>query len=74
MLFTEVRDFADDLRRLFEDLERSRGPACAAGEYRPAIDVSVDADSVQITVDLPGVPAEAVRVLIKHDMVLIAGE
>jgi HSP20 family protein len=74
MLFTEVRDFADDVRQLFEDLERSHGSASAAGEYRPPIDVSIEPDAVRITVDLPGVPADAIRVLIKHDMVLIAGD
>lgn len=69
---SEVGDFADEVRRIFREL--GQGTGVMVGECSPAIDVYETDDSVQITVDLPGVEAAAVRVAIKGGTVLIAGE
>jgi HSP20 family protein len=69
---SEVGEFADDVRRIFQEL--GRGTASMVGECSPAIDVYETDDAVEIAVDLPGVDAAAVRVAIKGGAVLIAGE
>jgi HSP20 family protein len=73
-LFREARDLADDVRRVFEELERQSASGGVSGECVPAVDVVETSDAIEIVVDLPGVHAEAVRILIKANLVLIAGE
>ena len=74
VLPTEVGEFADEVRRIFEELGRTFGRDALAGECSPALDVFESDDAVEVTVDLPGVDASAVRVVIKGDAVLIVGE
>jgi HSP20 family protein len=71
---SEIGDFSDEVRRVFLELGRVFGVDALAGECSPAIDVYETDDSVEITVDLPGVDASAVRVMSKGDAILIAGE
>ena len=71
---SEVGDFAEEVRRIFLELGRSFGPESLAGECAPPLDVFETDDAVQIAADLPGVEAAAVRVVLKGDGVLIAGE
>lgn len=69
----EVADFAEELRRIFRDLDRITG-GLPPGECSPQLDVRETEDQVEIIVDLPGVEAEAIRVVAKGPLVLIAGE
>jgi len=71
---SEIGDFSDDVRRLFQELGRAFGGESLAGECSPAIDVFETDDALEIAVDLPGVDPVAVRVLGKGDSILIAGE
>ncbi len=71
---SEVGDFADEVRRVFLELGRTFGAESLAGECSPAIDVFETDDTLEIAVDLPGVDPAAVRVLMKGDALLIAGE
>jgi HSP20 family protein len=71
---SEVGDFADEVRRVFLELGRVFGAESLAGECSPAVDVYETDDTLNITVDLPGVDATAVRIVCKGDSVLIAGE
>ena len=73
-LFREARDLADDVRRVFEELERQSVSRGVSGECVPAIDVLETPDAIEIVLDLPGVRADAVRILIKGSVVLIVGE
>ncbi len=72
---TEVRDLADEVRRLFDDLDRARplDRRLPPGVYSPTLDAVESDDTVEILVDLPGVGTEDVRVLIKGGVVVIAG-
>jgi HSP20 family protein len=73
---TEAPEIADDVRDLFEDLA-SRLPGehrAYSGECRPALDVLETDEAVEIVVDVAGVPAEAIRVLFRGGVVVIAGE
>jgi HSP20 family protein len=73
---TESRELVDDLRQVFADLASTLPPDQRAysGEYHPALDVVETASAVEIVVDVAGVPAEAVRVLFRGDVLLVAGE
>jgi HSP20 family protein len=70
-IFLEQRELGEDLRRLFEWLDEGRGGPLA--ECVPPLDVFETADTVEIVVDLPGVPADAIRVAWSRGVVVIAG-
>lgn len=73
---SESRELVDDLRQVFADLAETLPPEQRAhsGEYHPALDVVETASAVEILVDVAGVTAEAVRVLFKGDVLIVAGE
>src|SRR5437899_12878509 len=71
---SEIGDFADEVRQVFLELGRTFGPESLAGECAPATDVFETDEALEVAVDLPGVPPGAVRVLIKGNSLLIAGE
>jgi HSP20 family protein len=71
---SEVGDFADEVRRAFLELGRVFGVESLAGECAPPIDIYETDTALEITVDLPGVAADAVRVMSKGDTILIVGE
>ncbi len=69
----DVGDLADDVRRLFAELDATpHGPV--SGECAPPLDVLETDDNVQITMDLPGVPIASVRILMKAAVIVIVGE
>jgi HSP20 family protein len=72
----EVSDLSDDLRRIFQELDRQGGrpTTAAAGQCNPPLDVLETDETVEIVVDLPGVAPSSVRVLLKSGTVLVAGE
>lgn len=72
--FHEAQELAEDLRRLFDELESRITARHVSGECVPALDVVETPGAIEVTVDLPGVSPEQVRVLIKAGTVLIAGE
>jgi HSP20 family protein len=69
-----VRDFADEVRRIFQELGRALGTDVLAGECTPPLDVYETEQAVEITMDLPGVAPAALRIVVKGSTVLIAGE
>jgi HSP20 family protein len=73
---TESRELVDDLRQVFADLAASLPPDQRAhsGEYHPSLDVVETSTAVEIVVDVAGVSREAVRVLFRGDVLLVAGE
>jgi HSP20 family protein len=74
VLPSEVGEFSEEVRRVFLELGRAYGPDSLTGECSPAVDVYETDEHLEIVVDLPGVDAQAVRVVIKGSAVLIAGE
>lgn len=74
VLNPDAGDFTDEIRQAFLELGRTFGPDALVGECLPPLDVFETDDAVEVTVDLPGVDPDAVRVLIKHDAVLVVGE
>ena len=64
------------MRELFEDLA-SRLPheqRAFSGECHPTIDVLETDEAVEVVVDVSGIPADAMRVLFRAGVLLIAGE
>jgi HSP20 family protein len=71
---SEIGEFADEVRRIFAELGRAFGDESLAGECSPSVDVYETDEALEIVVDLPGVPAEGVRLVARGDSVLIIGE
>jgi HSP20 family protein len=72
-IFLEAREFGDEARRLLERLETAHRIAGAAAECSPALDVIETAATVEILMDLPGVPSEAIEVVLSRGTLVIAG-
>jgi HSP20 family protein len=70
----DALDLADDARRLLQELDRDvPGASTLTAECRPTIDVLETADALEIVVDVPGVPAESLRVAIRRETLLVVG-
>jgi HSP20 family protein len=72
----EVSDLAEDVREIFEELATTLRTEQRAysGECHPAVDVFETDAAVEIVMDVSGISAEAVRVVFRSGVVLIAGE
>ena len=72
----EVSELADDVREIFNELAGTlpNDQRAYKGEYHPALDVLETDAAVEILVDVSGIGADAVRVLFRAGVVLIAGE
>lgn len=72
----DTDDFATDVQRLFDDLDRTTPPrgGASAGGVIPALDVIETATTIDIVIDLPGVAATAVRAVFSHGVLIIAGD
>ena len=66
-VYVERRELPDDLRRLLD-------AGAAAVEYTPPIDVIETETSIQILLDLPGVPAAQIDIVFSRNVLLIAGD
>ena len=64
------------MQRLLDDLTRGRADRrhVVAGECMPVVDVFETEGTVEIVLDLPGVAADAIRILFKSGVLLIVGE
>ena len=71
-IFLERRSLDDDLRRLFEQLTNVEAPTTA--ECPVAMDVIETSEAVEIVMDLVGVAADAVKIVVAHNTVLVTGE
>lgn len=73
---SEATELADDIRQLFDDISRSvpRERRALSGECHPALDVRETDDVVEVTVDVAGVGADAIRVLFRGGVLVVAGE
>ena len=73
---TEVGELAEDIRAIFDELAGTLRveQRAYAGECHPALDVLETDQAVEIVMDVSGVPREALRVVFRAGVVLIAGE
>jgi HSP20 family protein len=73
---SDISDLAHEVRRLFEDLAQRRPERrmLVSGECSPLLDVLETERTVEIVLDLPGVTADSLAILIKNGVVIIVGE
>ena len=71
----DLRELGDDIRDLFADLEARLPPdkRVYSGECHPVLDVLETSTGVEIILDITGVETDALRVLFRDGVVLIAG-
>jgi len=72
-LHLERRELNEELRRLFDLLDGESLAAGGTGECNPPIDVIDSPQGILLVMDLPGVPAASVQVVLSRGTVLIAG-
>ena len=72
----ESRELTEDIRALFEDLAASlqREQRAYSGECHPTLDVLETDEGIEVVVDVSGVPANALRVLFRDGVLIVAGE
>jgi HSP20 family protein len=72
----EAPDVADDVRAMFEEIAAGlrRDERAFSGECQPALDVRETDRAVEVVMDLAGVSKQAVRVLFRAGVLIIAGE
>ena len=73
---TESTELADDIRQLFEELSRTlrHGQRAYSGECHPSLDVLETDATIEVIVDVAGVAPDAVRILFRAGVLIIAGE
>ncbi len=72
----ESRELTEDIRELFDDLAATLEPEqrTASGECSPSLDVFEHDESVEIVVDASGIQPNAIRVLFRAGVLIVAGE
>jgi HSP20 family protein len=72
--FDTAAELADDARRLLMEVEQAvPGAAALTADIRPAIDILETAETIEVIIDLPGVPPDAVRVALRRQTLLLVG-
>lgn len=73
---TEVGELTDEIRQIFEELASTlkQEQRVSGGECHPALDVFETDAAVEIVMDVAGLSPDAVRVVFRAGVVLIAGE
>ena len=71
----DATDLAEDVRLLFDELSERHEDAAAAyaGDCHPSLDVRETEETVEVTIDVAGVPAHAIRILFRSGILIIAG-
>jgi HSP20 family protein len=72
----ESGELGDDIRELFDELARSLGsdPSAYPGQCRPLVDVFETDAAVELVVDTCGVHPDALRVMFRNGVIIVAGE
>lgn len=74
LLHQTAADLAEDARQLLLELDREvPGAANINAECRPPLDVLERTSTVEIIVDIPGVPLDSLHVVIRRNTLLIVG-
>ena len=70
----DALELADEARRLLLELDRDvPGAATLTAECRPPIDVYETPEALEIVIDVPGVPAEFLRVAVRRSTLVVVG-
>lgn len=72
--YQAAADLADDARRLLLELDLEvPGVSAVTADCRPPMDVLETANAIEVIVDVPGVPAESLRVAVRRSTLLVVG-
>ncbi len=63
----------DELRRVFDRLTGVSERGGAAAECTPPLDVVETPDGIELVIDLPGVAAEGIEVVVARDTLVVMG-
>jgi len=67
-------EVAEDARRLLLDIEHGApGASVTLGNCRPPLDILEHSDALDVVMDIPGVPADALRVAVRGSTLLVVG-
>ena len=67
-------ELAEDVRQFLQEIETELpGVTSLTADCRPPLDVVETSTSVEVAVDVPGVPPSGIRVAIRHSTLLIVG-
>ncbi len=70
----DTQDLAEDARQLLAEIDRDvPGAAKINADCRPPIDVFETTAGLEVVVDVPGVPADSLRVVVRRSTLLIVG-
>jgi len=72
-VFLDRRDMDDEVRRLFDQLTNAEHRSSSA-ECTPPLDVFDTADGIEVVLDLPGVPADRIQVVISRNTLVVMGQ
>jgi HSP20 family protein len=71
----ESAELAEDIREIFEELSQSLDRQRAlSGECHPSLDVLETDTTVEVVVDVAGVPRQAMRILFRSGILVVAGQ
>ena len=72
----DAPDFADDIRDLFDEIAANlrHDERAYSGECHPALDVLETDQAVEVSMDVAGISKDAVRILFRAGVLIIAGE
>jgi HSP20 family protein len=73
-IFVERRDMDDELRRLFERLANVEEWSGAPAECTPPIDVLETAEGIEVVMDVPGIAADQLKVVVARNTLIIMGQ
>jgi HSP20 family protein len=72
--YQAAADLADDARRMLLELDRDvPGASGVTADCHPPLDVLETAAAIEVLVDVPGVPAESLRIAVRRSTLLIVG-
>lgn len=67
-------DLAEDARKLLGEIDDNvPGASALTADCRPALDVIETASAIEVMVDVAGVTADALRVVVRRDTLLVVG-
>ncbi len=69
-------EIRQDIQALFDELAAtlSEGERGGAGECHPSVDVLETDQAIEIFADVAGIPARAIRVIFRGDVLVVVGE
>lgn len=73
-MFPEFSELNDEIRRLFGDLERSHACEGPGGTFSPPLDVLETDRAYEVRLDLAGVPARSLRVVLRAGRLIVLGD